>query len=287
MRFALSLVLAGLFAVTAPAQVEPPKNPVKPIKKAVKKFKAVAPTTVKAGDHIVVDASSAAGKIEFLFDGNSFPKERATLRDKILVLSTSVNGSYAISVVSYEDATTERIIVKVTGGEDPTPGPKPPPVPTDPIEALRVEVQTGFAKTTEALASLAARVSALEGSKPPPPPPPPPIPSDQIAAAIQLAYQKEFAADKKDSATKMAACYQAAHDLATTAKSWGELSAEIRAKATSLGVTGKLPAVSAAINAQLLSAGFPASPSVLMGPGDAGKARTTLAKVIAALNALP
>lgn len=111
----------------------------------VKKFKATAPLTVKAGDHIVVDASTAAGDVWFFYDETVFPKQRATTAGKTLVLSTNTSGKYAIDIVSLGDKAKERIVVTVTEGVEPPPEPMP-----QPIDILA------------AITKLEARVAALE-----------------------------------------------------------------------------------------------------------------------------
>jgi hypothetical protein len=156
-----------------------------------------------------------------------------------------------------------------------------------PIEA--VEFSIGV--VTQRGKSLAwCLVKAGVGPKPPPKPNPEPdpiVPTDEFTKAIHGAWQQEFAADKKDSATKMAACYRAASDKTASATSWGDLSATIKSKATEFGIAGKLPVVSKVINGQLLANGFPASPSVLLVAGDADKAKAIFVKVINALETLP
>lgn len=127
----------------------------------VGKFKATAPLAVKANDHIIIDASGAKGDVEFHFDKTAFPKERATREWKKLILSTSVNGKYTVIVISFDDKTSEAIAVTVTGGID-APSNPPPDPPTGDVESLRSEMRASFA-------ALIARVSALEGAKPPPP----------------------------------------------------------------------------------------------------------------------
>lgn len=179
-------VIGIVLSSRAQAQVEPPKPP---LVKVPVKFKTVAPSTVKAGDHIVIDATTAKGKVEFLYDLNAFPKERATLVGKMLVLSTGVNGTYTIGVVSYDDGTTEKIVVKVTGGL-PTPPIPDPPTPTDPLEKIAQSVaslQKSFdafvLQQTAANAAFDKRLAALEQIKPIPPPP-----VDPLIASFQTAY---------------------------------------------------------------------------------------------------
>jgi hypothetical protein len=130
-------------------------------------------------------------------------------------------------------------------------------------------------------------VDSGKGPQPPPDPPTPPTPDDPLAKALFGAWQQEFATDKKDSASKMAQCYDAAAKVSDSATSWGEISSAIKTKAGELGIAGKLPILSKAVNGQLIAAGFPASPSVLLGPGDAAKAKTTLLKVSSTLRSLP
>lgn len=155
------LILLVLWQPIHAQVVEPPEQP--PAKKPVK-FKAVAPLTVKAGDHIVVDASSAAGEVWFFYDEVIFPKVRATVTGKVLVLSTNVNGKHVVDVASLDDKSKERIVVTVTGGIDPIPDKPPvePPPVVDPPSDLKVIMAL--------LAKLDARVSALEKQKPIPPP---------------------------------------------------------------------------------------------------------------------
>ena len=268
----LSILVICAFAFSVQAQVVEPKKP------AAIKFKTSAPVTAKANEHIVIDASSALGETWFFYDEQAFPKGRATTAGKLLVLSTNVNGKYTVDVVSFQDGQKEKVTFTVTGGVDPvTPIPKPPdPKPVDPIEQINAT-----------LAKIEARLAVLEQSKPNPPKPKPPDPGDPIATAIQGAWQQEFAADKKDSAAKVAQCYRAAVTATATATSWGDLSSAIKKKSSELGVTGKLPVVSKTIVEQLIADGFPASPSVLMVAGDADRAKTTFNKIISALETLP
>lgn len=117
----------------------------------------------------------------------------------------------------------------------------------------------------------------------PPGPGPGPIPVDD---PIVKAWLLETATDKKDAIIKMALCYEAAANIAATANTWGELMAAIKNKATEQNIVGKLPNVSKAVNAQLVSAGFPASPSVLITGDDASKAKTALTKIVNTLRTL-
>lgn len=153
------LVIGSPLAVLAQV-VEPPEQ--SPAKKPVK-FKATAPLSVKAGDHIVIDASSAAGEVWFFFDEATFPKSRATIAGKLLVLSTNVNGKHAIDVASLDDKAKERIVVTVTGGIDP-PVDKLPPDKEPPPDPKPDDLKSILALITK----LDARVSALEAAKPPP-----------------------------------------------------------------------------------------------------------------------
>lgn len=199
---AVLVLFLTLTAATYAQPVEPkPKSP--PIK-APSKFKSVAPPQVKAGEHIVIDASSAAGDVEFKYDKIAFPKERATLMGKTLVLSTSVNGTYQIFVVSYADGKTEDIAVKVTGGIPIPPGPPDPPVPTDPLEALTAAVKAltlkidlGFAQQSAENAAMKARLLALEQIKPipPPDPPTPPAPIPLAGYRVLIVYDPNTLTD--------------------------------------------------------------------------------------------
>lgn len=136
--------LAVLLFLASPAfgQVVEPK--------AVTKFKVTAPLTVKPGDHIVIDASTAAGEVWFFHDEVIFPKSRATVAGKILVLSTSIPGKHIIDIGSLDDKTKERIVVTVTEGVPPEP-PIPDPTPISDLKSVLA-----------AISKLEARVAALE-----------------------------------------------------------------------------------------------------------------------------
>lgn len=152
----LVILLLLLSPMWVSAQVVEPE-PKPPIK-----FKAVAPASAKAGDHILIDASSAKGDVFFFFDEVAFPAKRATLIGKLLILSTPTNGTYTVHVASLDDKSKEKITFTVTSGVDsPVTPPLDPAPPTDPLEVLRQLIITKFAQ-------LDARIAALEGAKPPP-----------------------------------------------------------------------------------------------------------------------
>lgn len=211
----LALLTLFVIAPFAPAQVVlPPDKP----KVTAQKFKAIAPVTVKAGEHIVIDAGSAKGEVDFIFDSKAFPPARATRIGNTLILSTNVNGSYVVNVVSYEDKETQRVAVKVDGGSD-EPTIPDPPKPDDPLAVFKAEVLAEFAKINaqlkaadaqakalhDRLASIESRVSALEKK--------PPVPTDPFAISLQSAY----AADGRpaDKLSKLAALYDLAGSIAS------------------------------------------------------------------------
>ena len=255
-----------------PKQSDPPKS-----KSAIK----VSPPNPKGGELVVVSSDAEAPHWDF---EGVFPPGSARQSGRELIVAlpkTEKAATYVIRCISCDGGKilVEKVEIKADGGEQ-------PPAPQDLAVAVG-KLADSVGKLSEAVGRIEAkfstleqRVAALEGAKPPPPPPPP---SDPIAAAIQAAYLQETDANKKEIAGKIAACYKAGSDKTASATSWGEISSAIRSKATELDITGRLPLVAKAINTQLLANGFPASPSVLLGPGDADRARVVLGKVVVGL----
>ncbi len=170
-----SLFLLGLVVGAANTQIVEPEQPP-----AKKKFKAIAPASVKAWDHIVIDASSAPGDVWFFYDETMFPKTRATTVGKVLILSTNINGKHLINVASLDDKTKELISVVVTGGVDAKPpDPDPDPPPSDDIVKLAAMVaklaqvtEERFKEVITMIAQDRQRLTAIEEKLKIVPPPP-------------------------------------------------------------------------------------------------------------------
>ena len=82
---------------------------------------------------------------------------------------------------------------------------------------------------------------------------PPPQPDDPLVKALKTALAAETDANKADLVRKLADVYRAGAADADGAavKTWGDLFQALVAKATAAGVAGKLPAVQAAVAAEL------------------------------------
>jgi hypothetical protein len=90
------------------------------------------------------------------------------------------------------------------------------------------------------------------GESPPGPTPPDPTPGpidDPLVKALQSAYDKETATDRAELKGKLAALYRSAAEVTgnATLATWGDLFAVVAAAAQSLGVSGKLPTLQAAV----------------------------------------
>jgi hypothetical protein len=90
------------------------------------------------------------------------------------------------------------------------------------------------------------------GDAPPGPTPPDPTPGpidDPLVKALQAAYDKETATDRAELKGKLAALYRSAAEVTgnATLATWGDLFAVVAAAAQSLGVSGKLPTLQAAV----------------------------------------
>lgn len=83
--------------------------------------------------------------------------------------------------------------------------------------------------------------------------PPPPQPDDPLVKALKAALAAETDAAKVDLARKLADVYRAGAADADGAavKTWGDLFQALVARAAAAGVAGKLPAVQAAVAAEL------------------------------------
>ena len=87
----------------------------------------------------------------------------------------------------------------------------------------------------------------------PPVPPVPPNPNDPFGQALQAAYTAETDAGKAASKASLAALYRQSADTAgnPSVATWGALVDVMSDAAKSIGVSGKLPGVQAAVQAEL------------------------------------
>ena len=169
---ALVILLTATFALSQEPTPQPPK--VKTVATEVK---------IKAGE-IATIAPDAKGEVGFSWDRQVFPLgKKAILDGKKLYLTTTNNGKYVVVVADYAAMTQTDWWVTVTGGIDQ--GPIVDPLPDDPIAAMQLQlkaltkiVESGFAMQSTYNKSLDARITALEGAKPPPKPVDPPVPTD-------------------------------------------------------------------------------------------------------------
>lgn len=90
---------------------------------------------------------------------------------------------------------------------------------------------------------------------PDPEPEPDPTPTDEFQRAMNAAYAQEASPQKAEQLAVLAEFYRQAGALADRADltTWGALYGSMRAAATSLGLTGQLPAVQRVIQAKLQS----------------------------------
>jgi hypothetical protein len=96
------------------------------------------------------------------------------------------------------------------------------------------------------------------GDAPPGPTPPDPTPGpidDPLIKTLQDAYDRETDADKQALRGKLAALYRAGAEATGQAgvTTWGQLFAAMRQASTTLGVSGKLPTLQAAVRDGALS----------------------------------
>jgi len=233
-----------MFAASASAQPMPPTPP-----KVVTPKAKMTPATPKAGDLLVIDASSAAGNVKFY---HQFPTGTFVVDGKKLVVAVPQAAKntklWSIQIVYFREESDEQLSVKILGTDAPTPTP-----PDGTLASLTVAVNALTKQVTAMQATLSSidkRVTALEGAKPPPVI----VPPDAFTAALQAAY----VADGKDAANlaKLISLYKLSPSIindATLTKE-GDIVAKMHASAQALfNETDKvtvLPNVRAALQAE-------------------------------------
>ncbi len=133
------------------------------------------------------------------------------------------------------------------------------------------------------------RATIVIGSAPGPDPVPPgptPPPDDAFTRAVKAAYAAEAEADKRARGKALAALYrQAARpDFLSGVATWGALFDAMRAAASSLSVSGRLPAVQKAVAAELKDR-LPTAREQALDAAGRALAAATFARVASALEA--
>lgn len=130
-------------------------------------------------------------------------------------------------------------------------------------------------------------VDATNPPAPTPTPTPTPVPPDGLAAKLQAAFRTETDVDRANLRTAFAAFYRqwSARTQAAEIQTWGQLFEVGAAAAADAGLTGRLPATQAAIQAHLKDH-LPAAAAVARPLDDAGRdlAKRTFAEVATALD---